>query len=208
MKAKWIHPTATLALAVMMTLAYPSFAVAEGAKDQLKQTVDNVLGILTDPNLKGEAKSRERRQKLEEAIYARFDFAEMAKRSLGAEWRKRSPAEQEEFVKLFTSLLQAAYLDDLESYNGEKVRYLNDRQEKDYAQVNTKITNKKGEDFSVDYRLQNMNGDWKVVDVVIENISLVNNYRSQFNHVIAKSSYAELVRTMKQKKLSAPGAKS
>jgi phospholipid transport system substrate-binding protein len=85
---------------------------------------------------------------------------------------------------------------------------VNERQDKDFAEVNTKVINNKGQEFSLDYRLQNVNGDWKVIDVVIENISLVNNYRAQFNRLLAKSSFAELIETMKQKKLSVPGAKS
>jgi phospholipid transport system substrate-binding protein len=193
---------------LVILLLHPSFAAAGPAADQLKQTVDAVLGILNDPALKGDAKTRERRQKLREIIYSRFDFAEMAKRSLGAQWQKRSPAEQKEFVQVFTDLLEGAYLDNLESYSGEKVRFLKDRQEQDHAEVSTKIVNKKGEEFVVGYRLHAVNGDWKVMDVIIEDISLVNNYRSQFNRVLARSSYADLIETMRQKKVSAPGAKS
>jgi phospholipid transport system substrate-binding protein len=193
--------------ALILLHSHPSAAATEAAQ-QLKQTVDRVLAILNDPALKGDAKTTERRQKLKEVIAARFDFAEMAKRSLGAQWQKRSPAEQKEFVEVFTELLQGSYLDNIESYSGEKVRFVNDRQDKDYAEIGTKIVSNKGEEFSVDYRLYNANGDWKVSDVVIENISLVNNYRAQFNRVLGRSSYAELLETMKQKKLSAPGAKS
>ena len=208
METKWIgRRLGLLFAAFVMFHSHPSAAATEAAQ-QVKQTVDRVLAIVNDPALKGDAKAAERRQKLKEVIGARFDFAEMAKRSLGAQWQKRSPAEQKEFVEVFTELLEGSYLDKIESYSGEKVRFVNDRQEKDYAEVGTKIINNKGEEFSVDYRLYNANGDWKVSDVIIENISLVNNYRAQFNRVLARSSYAELLETMKQKKLSAPGTKS
>jgi phospholipid transport system substrate-binding protein len=208
METKWIgRRLGLLFAAFVMFHSHPSAAATEAAQ-QVKQTVDRVLAIVNDPALKGDAKAAERRQKLKEVIGARFDFAEMAKRSLGAQWQKRSPAEQKEFVEVFTELLEGSYLDKIESYSGEKVRFVNDRQEKDYAEVGTKIINNKGEEFSVDYRLYNANGDWKVSDVIIENISLVNNYRAQFNRVLTRSSYAELLETMKQKKLSAPGAKS
>jgi phospholipid transport system substrate-binding protein len=206
MKLRSIHSGA-IAGFLLILLLRPSLAVAGPAADQLKQTVNAVLEILNDPALKGEAKTRERRQKLREVIYPRFDFAEMAKRSLGAQWQKRSPAEQKEFVEVFTDLLEGAYLDNFEAYSGEKVRFLNDRQDKDRAEVSTKLLNNR-EEFSVDYRLQEGNGEWKVVDVVIENVSLVNNYRSQFNRVLARSSYSELIETMKQKKVSAPRGKS
>jgi len=131
-------------------------------------------------------------------IYQRFDFTEMARRSLGPEWRRRTAEEQKEFVALFTKLLERAYLNTIESYNGEKVQYLNERAENSGAQVDTKITDNKGREFSVNYRLHDVNGDWKIYDVVVEDVSLVNNYRAQFSRVLAKSSYAELVNTIKE----------
>ena len=132
-------------------------------------------------------------------IYQRFDFTEMARRSLGPEWRRRTAEEQKEFVALFTKLLERVHLNTIESYNGEKVQYLNERAENSGAQVDTKITDNKGRDFLVNYRLHDVNGDWKIYDVVVEDVSLVNNYRAQFSRVLAKSSYAELVNTMKEK---------
>lgn len=195
---------ATLALLLIST----EFVIAGSAGEQVKLTVDRIVAIVADPALKGEAKQQERRRKLKEIVYARFDFNEMAKRSLGSHWQKRSPEEQKEFVQLFTELLESTYLDKLESYKGEKVRYLNERQEADFAEVNTKVIDGKGEELSLNYRLHSLNGDWKVTDVVVENISLVNNYRAQFNRVLAKSSYGELLQAMKQKKLSAPGVNS
>jgi phospholipid transport system substrate-binding protein len=197
-----------MAATLMLLLISTEFVIAGPAGEQVKQTVDRVVAIVADPALKGEAKQQERRRKLKEILYASFDFNEMAKRSLGSHWQKRSPEEQKEFVQLFTEVLESAYLDKLESYKGEKVRYLNERQEADFAEVSTKVIDGKGEELSLNYRLHSVNGDWKVTDVVVENISLVNNYRAQFNRVLAKSSYGELVQAMKQKKLSAPGVNS
>jgi phospholipid transport system substrate-binding protein len=193
----------TVGLAILLLVQ--SVWVAAGVPgDQVRQTADKVLAILKDPQLKGESKKNERRDKLREVIYQRFDFTEMARRSLGSEWRRRSPEEQKEFVKLFTGLLERAYLDNIESYNGEKFRYLKEQEDNNHAEVDTKIIDNKGQEFSVNYRLHKVNGDWKVYDVVIEDISLVNNYRSQFNRVLATSSYKELVNRMKGKTLSAP----
>ena len=188
----------------MLLFVSPSSGFAGTATDQLKGSVEKIQTILADPGLKGEAKSASRRQKLKEAVSERFDFGEMAKRSLGAQWQKRTAAEQQEFIRLFTDLLQSTYLSKLEEYSGEKIQFINERQEKDFAEVNTKLINKKGEEFALDYRLFNVNDEWKVSDVVIENISLVNNYRSQFNRVLAKSSFDDLIQAMKQKKISAP----
>jgi phospholipid transport system substrate-binding protein len=197
----------TVGLAILL-LVQPVWVAAGVPGDQVRQSVDKLLAILKDPQLKGESKKNERRDKLKEVIYQRFDFTEMARRSLGTEWRRHSPEEQREFVKLFTGLLEQAYLDNIESYNGEKFRYLKEQEDNNHAQVDTKITGNKGQEFSVNYRLHNRNGDWKVYDVVIEEISLVNNYRSQFNRVLATSSYEELVNRMKGKTLSAPATES
>lgn len=193
----------TVGLAILL-LVQPVWLAAGVPGDQVRQTTDKLLAILKDPQLKGESKKNERRDKLREVIYQRFDFTEMARRSLGSEWRRRSPEEQKEFVKLFTGLLERAYLDNIESYNGEKFRYLKEQEDNNHAEVDTKIIDNKGQEFSVNYRLHKVNGDWKVYDVVIEDISLVNNYRSQFNRVLATSSYEELVNRMKGKTLSAP----
>jgi phospholipid transport system substrate-binding protein len=207
MNAKRVRQWLSLAAGLLMLLSAGPGAAGQAA-DQLKQTVNQVLAILNDPTLRETAKAQERRQRLKEIISSRFDFSEMAKRSLGPHWQKRSPEEQKEFVQLFTTLLEQAYLDNIESYNGEKVRFVSERRDKDLAEVNTKIINNKGEEVALNYRLRNANEDWKVFDVVIEDISLVNNYRAQFNRVLARSSYAELLEIMKRKKLSAPGAKT
>ena len=188
----------TVGLAILL-LVQPVGVAAGVPGDEVRQTADKLLAILKDPQLKGESKKNERRNKLKEVIYQRFDFTEMARRSLGSEWRRRSPEEQKEFVKLFTGLLERAYLDNIESYDGEKFRYLKEQEDNNQAQVDTKIIGNKGQEFSVNYRLHNRNGDWKVYDVIIEDISLVNNYRSQFNRVLATSSYEDLVNRMKGK---------
>jgi phospholipid transport system substrate-binding protein len=174
-------------------------ANAGAPTDQVRSTVDQVLAILQDPSLKTESKEKERRDQLRRVIFARFDFTEMARRSLGPEWRRRSPAEQQEFVAVFTDLLQDNYIGAIESYSGDQVSYNREIQDKDNAEVQTTLTTKGEASFSINYRLHLVGKDWKVYDVVIENISVVNNYRSQFSRVISRSSYGELVRAMKEK---------
>ena len=190
----------TVGLGILLLFMESVSAAAGVPGDQVRQTTDKLLAILEDPQLKGESKKSERRHKLKEVLYQRFDFTEMAKRSLGSEWRRRSPEEQKEFVKLFTDLLERAYLDKIESYNGENFQYLKEREDdNNYAQVDTKLVDKQGQEFAINYRLYNTKGDWKVYDVVIENVSIVNNYRSQFTRVLATASYEELVNRMKGK---------
>lgn len=195
-------------LVIMLVLSAGTAAPAGEPLDQLRQTIDTLLQTLTNPELKGNAHAKERRQKLREIIYPRFDFSEMAKRALGSHWQKRTPEEQQEFTRLFTALLEEAYLDTIESYKGEKIQYLNERQDRAFAQVDTKIIDQKGQEYSVNYRLHKAGGEWKVYDVVVENISLVNNYRSQFNRILGRSSYEQLIAAMREKKFSAPTGKS
>jgi phospholipid transport system substrate-binding protein len=189
-------------------LALPVPAAAGEPTDHLRQTVDKILATLNDSALKGDSRKEERRRRLREIIYPRFDFTEMARRSLGSNWRRLKPEQQKEFTKLFTALLEDAYLDTIESYSGEKVQYVKERQDGNYAEVDTKIIDRAGREFSVDYRLHTVDGEWKVYDVVIENVSLVNNYRSQFNRVLTRSSFDELLAQMREKAFTAPKTKS
>jgi phospholipid transport system substrate-binding protein len=187
---------------LLLTLVHRVTANAGVPTDQVRGTVDRVLAILQDPKLKFKDKVSERRELLRRVIEARFDFAEMAKRSLGAEWRRLKPSQQQEFVELFTDLLRDAYVADIESYKGEKVIYTRETQEDQFAAVHTMIRSPEGTEYSLEYRLQLIGKEWKAYDVVIENVSIVNNYRSQFARLINKSSYEGLIRALKEKTLS------
>ena len=184
---------------VLAILLISTTAHAGLATDQIKATVDKALVVLRDPKLKPAAKLKERREQLKQILFSRFDFTEMAKRSLGANWRRRTPQEQEEFVRLFTDVLERAYAEIIESYSDEKIVYLNERIDAEYADVNSKIFTGKGQEYTINYKAHLVGNEWKVYDVVAENISLVNNYRSQFTRVITKDSYEELVRRLKDK---------
>ena len=128
-----------------------------------------------------------------------FDYDEMAKRALGSHWRNRTPAEQEEFARLFRDFLERIYSDKVDLFKGEKVIFGRETIDRDFAQVESTIIGEKGEGFLVVYRLKQTNGSWKVYDAVIENISIVNNYRSQFDRVITGASYQELVKRLREK---------
>ena len=196
---KWWAPVIGL---IYLSVAATVTAGVPG--DEMRAVVENVMAILQDPNLKGPEKQKDRRSKLKAVINPKFDFAEMAKRSLGSQWQRSSPEQQKQFVDLFTELVEGAYLDGIESYNGEKVIVTKDTQDKTFADVSSKITTKKGEEFAVEYKLHQAEGAWKVYDVVLENVSVINNYRSQFNRVIAKSSFEDLLSKMKEKQFDAP----
>jgi phospholipid transport system substrate-binding protein len=123
----------------------------------------------------------------------------MAKRSLGPHWARRTAEEQREFVGIFAALTGRAYVDNIESYTSQNVLYTRESEDQNYAQVDTKIVGDHQSPVTINYKLHNVDKEWKVYDLVIEDISVVNNYRSQFDRVIARSSFAELVRTMKEK---------
>jgi phospholipid transport system substrate-binding protein len=178
---------------------YPLNAFAGEPTVQIKSTVDQVIQILTNTQLQGEGRKQERRKRLREVIFARFDFQEMAQRSLGAHWQRRTPEEQTEFIKVFSDLLEQTYVDKIESYNNEKFIYANERIDGPYAEVSSKMRTSKGEEFTINYKLHRMGEDWRVYDLVIENISLINNYRSQFNRILTSSTYDELILRIKAK---------
>lgn len=173
--------------------------------DAMKTTIDDVLRIIQEKELNQPAKSEERRKRLEKTVGARFDYQEMSRRALGAPWNKLTDQEKQEFVSLFQTLLTNSYADKIETYSGEGVQYLNERTEKDYAEVRTKVLSGKTE-IPLDYRLIHKSDDWRVYDVVVDGVSLVNNYRGQFTKILRTSSYSDLVDQLRKKsdKLKAP----
>ena len=208
MKNSFVGKSGRLVVGIFLSFVM-AFPVSAGpAADQMRDAIEKVVAILKDPSLKSDTKRKERLDQLKQVIYPKFDFAEMANRSLGSHWQRRSPEEQREFVTVFTELLENAYADSIASYDGEKVVITNEKQDSDYAEVNSKIVTKKGEQYAVNYKLHQLGGSWKAYDLVIENISLVNNYRSQYDRAIAKSAYEDLLRNMKDKQFEAPGKKA
>lgn len=186
-------------LALAAVLVQPGPAAAGPPTDQLRTQIDRVLRVLENPDLKRPGKEAERRTAVRAIANDIFDFQETARRSLGKHWQARTPAEREEFVKLFADLLERAYIGKIELYGGERLTYSGEAIEEDLATVRTRLTTKQGTDIPVDYRLHRRGGRWLVYDVVIEGVSLVGNYRTQFNRIITTASYAELVKRMRTK---------
>lgn len=193
----------SLALAALIAgLSLVCFAPRANAgepTEQVKETVDAVMKILNDKELRKPEKEKERRSGIRLAVIKRFDFEEMAKRSLAAHWKDRTPAEQKEFVSLYSDLLENAYIRKIERYENEKVVYYDERLDGDYAAVKTKIVDKKGLSIPVEYRIIRKKDKWEVYDIIIEGVSLVNNYRTQFTQIIRSGSYNDLVRRLREK---------
>jgi phospholipid transport system substrate-binding protein len=193
----------------LLTMSMVGLSIVPGyagpPTDAMKTTIDEVLRIVRDQDLKHKDKVDERRHLLEKVVEARFDYAEMSRRALGAPWNQLTDQQRQEFVDLFRTLLTNSYADKIETYSGEGVQYLNERTEKEYAEVRTKVLSGKTE-IPLDYRLIHKAEDWRVYDVVVDNISLVNNYRGQFTKILRASSYSDLVEQLRKKsdKLKAP----
>jgi phospholipid transport system substrate-binding protein len=201
-KLQIVSQPAVAIVGLLFLLSYlllPVTSTAGGPTEQVRATVDRVLDIVRNPNAKSKVQIDAQRAKLVKVISPRFDFSEMAKRSLGRHWAARTSEEQREFVKVFATLMGKSYADNIESYTTQNVLYIRESEEQNYAQVDTKIVAQNGSPLSINYKLHSVDSEWKIYDLVIEDISIVGNYRSQFDRIIGRSSFAELVRTMKEK---------
>ena len=188
-----------LLLALVLSAVTASPAAAGAPSDQLRTQIDRVLKTLDDPELKKEGKARDRRAAVRKIANDIFDFGETARRSLGRHWQPRTPAERDEFVQLFADLLERSYISRVELYGGEKIQYLGDSVEGEQGKVQTKLVTKGGSDIPIEYRMHKKGDRWLVYDVTIEGVSLIANYRTQFNKIIQTASYQELVKKMKAK---------
>jgi phospholipid transport system substrate-binding protein len=191
---------------LLVTLLFaPALPVSAGEPtDQLKRQVDQVVKTLQSPELQKENRAEERRAAVRKAVAQVFDFEETARRALGRHWQSRTPVERLEFVKLFSELLEHAYISRIDQYHGEKIVYGNETVEGDQATVKTKIQTPKGSELPVDCRMHHTDGRWLVYDVSVEGVSLVSNYRTQVNKIIQSSSYEELVQKLKSRAFSGP----
>ena len=168
--------------------------------DTIKKTVNDVIHIVTDKELKKKSNEQRRRTAIKKSIATIFDSQEMAKRTLGKHWNQRTPAERKQFVDLFATLLENSYAGKIESYNNEKIVYTKETLDGDYAEVKSKVITPKQDEYTLDYKLMKKeNGSWMVYDVIIEGVSLVSNYRTQFNKIISTNGYAELVKKLQAK---------
>jgi len=167
--------------------------------EEIKKTTGRILGILGDPALRGEENEVERRRRVREAVDERFDWEDISRRSLTTQWHELSGDQQTEFTRLFGILLERTYMNRLENYTGEEVRYLGEEQEGSRAKVRVSIVTKKNQDIPVEYRLKQKGGTWLVNDILIEGVSMVRNYRNQFSDILMKSSYEDLLERLKAK---------
>jgi phospholipid transport system substrate-binding protein len=186
--------TMTVALFLGLTA---SAAVALTPTETVKSKVNEALSSLSQTS--GPEASDKRRAEIRKAADALFDFPDMSRRALGLHWKDRTPAEREEFTRLFTDLIARTYIGKIDQYAGESIAYVGERVDGDQASVRSNVVTPKGSQIPVEYRLHRANDTWSAYDVLIENVSLVGTYRSQFDRVIKAESFANLLRRLREK---------
>jgi phospholipid transport system substrate-binding protein len=206
--------SAVVSIMCLSLLLAGRFTVGHAGEPQekVRQTINDVMAILRDESLKAPERTEERRTKIRQAVTERFGFEEMAKRAMGRHWRTLTVPQQQEFVPLFSDLLENSYISKIESYVGTQeieILYTKESIDKEgYALVRTEIVNKRDLNFEIEYRLLANKGNWEAYDIVIEGVSLVNNYRTQFNKIIRQESYEALVKKLQLKSKQVDAATS
>jgi phospholipid transport system substrate-binding protein len=183
----------TVTAAAALALGLVARAEAATPTEELRQYTDRVLQVLQDPALTPQA----RRTAVRDLAIEVFDVTETAKRSLGPHWQQLTPAQRDEFVRLFRDLLEQSYVSRIDEYGGERIRYVSERVDGDSATVRAMIVTRQGTEVPVESRLLKKGDRWLIYDVLVENVSLVANYRSQFDRIIRTASYDELVKRLK-----------
>lgn len=188
-----------LALNLLMIFMLSAIAVAGEPTTAVEASVNQVLDVLKDPKLKGEEAKSVKTEKLRVIYKGMFDEMEFSRRTLTRNWKNFTPAERREFVELFEQVLEKSYLDKILDYSDEKIVFHKENMiAKDKAEVQSKIVTSSKE-IPIDYRLILKDGKWKVYDVVVENVSLVQNYRTQFNEILADGTPEQLLKILRKK---------
>jgi len=193
-------------LALTLWLLSVCAALAGPPTDQLRGAVDQVLKIVSDPELKKEAKTRERRDAIRAVANQIFDFTEISRGSLGPHCQARTPAEREEFTHLFGDLLEESYVSKVETYAGERIQYLGETVDGDRVVIRSLIVTKHGEAIPMDYHMVAREDRWRAYDVMLDGVSFVASYRAQFSSIIHRSGY-HLVAKLRVKYERRPGAR-
>jgi phospholipid transport system substrate-binding protein len=188
-------------LSLSLSFVMIDVTVAGEPLDQLRQTTDRVLAILSDPALKAPDKTEEKRELILKAVDERFDWEEIARRSLARHWRQRTPEERREFIRLFKELLERVYMDKVDGNSWNKILYEGEQIDGDYASVKVKIFTARAQAIQVEYRMRKKGTQWLIYDFLVEGVGLVSNYRAQFNEIILKSSYQELVKRLRARSI-------
>ena len=198
--------TLILLLTLVAVWLVPSFGVAGPVTDRIRGTFDVVIEVLNNPAYQGPENKDKREEKIRALVREVFDEEAIAKRALGKHWKDRSDAERKEFTTLFTNLLERTYFKKIDTYldkggdfSKDDIVYLNEKVKEPYAIVETKVITDEGSEIPVHYRMKSSDGNWLICDIAVEGVSIVRNYRAQFDEIIANSSYEDLIVRLKDK---------
>ena len=197
MRSVRVYGAGMLSISVLV-VAFLTPAWAGPPTDTLREYTEAVQKVLDDPALKADDRRHERRAAVRRVAIEAFDVQETARRALGPHWQQRTPAEREEFVQLFADLLEQTYIAKIDLYGGERLKFVDERVDGDSAVVRARVTTRQGTEVPVEGRMHKRSERWLIYDVTIENISLIANYRSQFDRIIRTSSYADLVKRLRK----------
>lgn len=200
---------------VVIMVKTNAWATADSPIETIRTTIQQARAVLEDPSYQGQERKQQRLERVKEIVLPQFDSQEVAKRALSTHWKDLTDQQRQEFVQLFVALIEKTYSHSLDRYNKNvQFFYDNERVDDNFSEVDTRVLDPvQNRTFSIGYRLHVVNGKWLVYDVVIENVSMVQNYRNQFNRILTKSSYEELIKTLQNKlheldTVSAPDNKS
>jgi phospholipid transport system substrate-binding protein len=186
-------------LLILMFLIFPLHAEAGLPLDTVEGHVNNVLDVLRDPALQGDANKKAKEKRLESIADQMFDYIALSKLTLGRSWKQFNKEQQKEFVTLYRSILEKAYMDKILSYTDEKVLFDKEMMlSEKKAEVQTRIITKSAE-IPINYRVYLKDGQWRVYDVIIEGISLIKNYRTQFREILANNPPEEVLKILREK---------
>jgi phospholipid transport system substrate-binding protein len=194
-----IRASFVVAVALGLVAVASAPARAGAPTDQVREYTDAVVKVLEDPALKAEDKKPERRAAVRKIAADVFDVQETARRALGPHWQQRTPQERQEFVQLFAELLEQTYISKIDLFGGEKLKFTEEKVDGDNAMVRAKVLTKQQTEVPVEARMLRRGDRWLIYDILIENISLVGNYRAQFDRIIRTSSYEDLVKRLRNR---------
>ena len=188
-----------LSIAVSILLLLTGTVQAGEATDRIKNATDKLIEIVTNHDLDPPAMAEKRAHMIRETVDSIFDWTAFSQRALGRHWRTLSQKEKDEFVFLFGQLLERTYMDKTRQYSGEKMNFISEEIDGKYGVVKAEVALKSGSNIAVEFRVMKDKGTWYIYDVYVEGVSLVNNYRVQFNNILTKSGYEELISKLKTK---------
>jgi len=193
-----IKNTITISAFLLISFFESSFSHASEITDGVKKTIDSIIEVVSNGEFNASDKKTERRALIREIVQKKFSYPEMSRRSLAKHWKERTPEEKNEFTSLFGRLLESSYARKIEGYTDEKIIYIDEKVKGNVALVKT-IIKKSNDEIPVDYKLTRVGNDWKIYDFIVEGVSMIKNYRTQFRKIIRKTSYQELVKKLKAK---------